>query len=165
MLPAMQIASKMIFPGDHTLISVMTHIMQICSIFDVAISCWICSNVISMVPFTHAAFFVMKNCTIKRGLEWKKWHCKKIVANLLYVCQGTKKSYTTRCQNFTLHPKKLKCLLDNFEDIMSSSSSDIGYTNIIEMDIETDLYLAPVISKPYTPPLKHQEWVRIQRSF
>ena len=47
----------------------MTHIRQICSIFDIAILHWICSNVISMVPFTHAAFFVLKNHVIKRGLE------------------------------------------------------------------------------------------------
>ena len=46
-------------------LKVMTHIMWICGIFDIAISCWICSNVISMVPFIYAAFFVVKNHTIK----------------------------------------------------------------------------------------------------
>ena len=28
-----------------------------CNVFDVVISHWICSNVISMVPFTNPAFF------------------------------------------------------------------------------------------------------------
>ena len=72
------------------IVSVMTHIMQICGVFDVTISRWICSNVISMVPFTHAAFFVVKNRAIKRGLEQKKLHYKKTVANSPYVCHGTK---------------------------------------------------------------------------
>ena len=58
-------------------ISVMTHIMQICGIFDVAILHWICSNVISMVPFTHAAFFIAKNHAIKRGLEQENHAVKK----------------------------------------------------------------------------------------
>ena len=59
-------------------ISVMTHIMQILGIFDIAISCWICSNVISMVPFTHVVFFVTKNHAIKRGLEQKNCTVKKL---------------------------------------------------------------------------------------
>ena len=43
---------------------------------------------------------------------------------------------------------------------MSSSSNDIGYIKLIEMDIETDLNLSPIALKPYTLTLKHQEWVR-----
>ena len=68
----------------------MTHITRIRGIFDVAILRWTRSNVISMVPFTHAAFFIAKNCAIKKGSTVKKSHCKKIVANLPYVCHGTK---------------------------------------------------------------------------
>ena len=56
--------------------------------------------------------------------------------------------------------EKLNRLMCTFEDIMSSSSNDIGYTRLIEMDIETDANLSPVASKPYMLPLKHQEWVR-----
>ena len=58
-------------------VSAMTHIRQIRGIFDITISCLICSSVISMVPFTHAAFFVVKNCMIKRGLEQKNCVIKK----------------------------------------------------------------------------------------
>ena len=42
-----------------------------------------------------------------------------------------------------------------FEEIMSSSSNDIGYSHLIEMDIETDPNLPPIASKPYMLPLKH----------
>ena len=51
-------------------------------------------------------------------------------------------------------------LIHAFVDIMSSSSNDIGYTRLIEIDIETDPNLPPLASKPYTLPLKYQEWVR-----
>ena len=38
-------------------LSALTHITQIRGDFDIVKLCWIHSNVISMVPFTHAAFF------------------------------------------------------------------------------------------------------------
>ena len=38
---------------------------------------------------------------------------------------------------------------------MFSSSSDIGYTKLIEMDTETDPHLPPVASKPCMFPSKH----------
>ena len=56
--------------------------------------------------------------------------------------------------------ERLKCLLDTFGDIISFSSSDLSYTNLIGMDIETDPTLAFIAFKPCTLPLKHQEWVR-----
>ena len=40
---------------------------------------------------------------------------------------------------------------------MSSSSNGIGYTKLIEMDIETDSNWPPLASKHYMLP--HQEWV------
>ena len=43
---------------------------------------------------------------------------------------------------------------------MSSSSNDIVYTKLIEMDIETDPNLPLVALKSYTLPCKNQEWVR-----
>ena len=55
--------------------------------------------------------------------------------------------------------EKLKHLLDIFEDIMSSSSSNIGYTKLIEMDTETDPTLPPIDFKPYILPLKHKAWL------
>ena len=53
--------------------------------------------------------------------------------------------------------EKLNGLIHALEDIMSSSSNDIGYTKLIDMDIETDPNLPSVASKPYTLPPK---WVR-----
>ena len=53
-----------------------------------------------MVPFTQAAFFVTKNNVIKRGLEQKKSRCKKIAANLPYVCHGTKAHDTHSAMRF-----------------------------------------------------------------
>ena len=43
---------------------------------------------------------------------------------------------------------------------MSTSSNDIGYTKLIEMDTKTDSNLPPVACKPYTCPPKHQEQAR-----
>ena len=41
--------------------------------------------------------------------------------------------------------EKLNGLIHAFKDIMSSSSNDIGYTKLIEMDIETDPNLPPYL--------------------
>ena len=43
---------------------------------------------------------------------------------------------------------------------MSTSSNDIGYTKLIEIDIENEPNLLTIASKSYTLPLEHQEWVR-----
>ena len=55
--------------------------------------------------------------------------------------------------------EQLNSLIHAFEDIMSSSPNDIGYTKVIQIDKETNLNLPCVASKMYTFPLKHQEWV------
>ena len=56
--------------------------------------------------------------------------------------------------------EKWNCLIHAFECIMSASSNDICYTKLIEMDVETDPNVLSIASKPYTLPLKHQEWAR-----
>ena len=71
------------------MLSAMTHIRQNLWHFEIAILHWIRSIVISMVPFTHAAFFHRKKSRDKKGSRAKKSHDKKIVANLPYVCHGT----------------------------------------------------------------------------
>ena len=50
-----------------------------------AISRWICSNAISMVPCTHSAFFRREKSHDKKGSRVKKSHDKKS----RYVCHGT----------------------------------------------------------------------------
>ena len=57
--------------------------------------------------------------------------------------------------------EKLNGIIHAVEDIISSSSNDIGYTKVDrDWIIETNHNLQPVASKPYTLPLKHQERVR-----
>ena len=43
--------------------------------------------------------------------------------------------------------EKLNGLIYAFENIMSSSSNDIGYTELMELDIETDPQLPPIVYK------------------
>ena len=50
-------------------------------------------------------------------------------------------------------------LCERFPEIFSTSSEDIGHTNLITMDIDTG-DSPPVASKPYTLPLKHRDWVQ-----
>ena len=50
-------------------------------------------------------------------------------------------------------------LCTEFCDILSTDSSDIGKTHLIEVEIDTGDSL-PITQKPYTPPLKHTDWVQ-----
>ena len=54
---------------------------------------------------------------------------------------------------------KLDSILQNFVNIISNSSGDIGTTPLISMDIDTG-DSPPVSQRPYTLPLKHHEWVK-----
>ena len=56
--------------------------------------------------------------------------------------------------------QKLLTLQQNYDDIVSKHSTDIRLTNLEEMTINTDPNLAPVTSKPYPLPLKHQEFMK-----
>ena len=52
-----------------------------------------------------------------------------------------------------------KELCDEFKDIFSIDSSDIGKTPLLEMEIDTG-DSPPITQKPYTLPLKHATWVQ-----
>ena len=52
-----------------------------------------------------------------------------------------------------------KDLCTEFNDILSTDSSDIGKTPLLEVEIDTGDSL-PITQKPYTLPLKHTEWVQ-----
>ena len=52
-----------------------------------------------------------------------------------------------------------KALCNEFKDIFSVDSSDIGKSPLIEMEIDTGDSLL-ITQKPYTLPLKHAEWVQ-----
>ena len=55
--------------------------------------------------------------------------------------------------------EKFKLLCEEFEDIFSKDSTDIGKTPLITMDIDTG-DSPPVCQRPYNLPLKHREWVQ-----
>ena len=50
-------------------------------------------------------------------------------------------------------------LCDQFDDIISKGSDDIGKTLLVEMDIDTG-DSPPIASKPHTLSLKHYDWVQ-----
>ena len=52
-----------------------------------------------------------------------------------------------------------KELCNKYKDILSTDSSDIGKTPLIEMEIDTD-DSPPITQRPYTLPLKHATWVQ-----
>ena len=53
--------------------------------------------------------------------------------------------------------QQLNDLLEEFSDIMSKNSKDIGPPNLEEMVLPTEPGAAPVSSKPYDLPLKHHK--------
>ena len=55
--------------------------------------------------------------------------------------------------------ESFKKLCDEFADIFSKDSSDLGKTPLLKMDILTG-DSPPVSQKPYTLALKHVQWVR-----
>ena len=55
--------------------------------------------------------------------------------------------------------EKFKLLCEEFEDIFSKNSTDIGKTPLITMDIDTG-DSPPVCQRPYNLPLKQREWVQ-----
>ena len=54
--------------------------------------------------------------------------------------------------------KQFEELCEEYSDIFSTSSSDIGKTPLITMDIDTG-NSPPVCQRPYNLPLRHAEWV------
>ena len=54
---------------------------------------------------------------------------------------------------------QFRSLCEEFQDVFSSDSQDIGKTPLIKMDIDTGSS-PPICQRPYTLPLKHAEWVK-----
>ena len=57
------------------------------------------------------------------------------------------------------HQEAFKELCDEYKDIFSVDSGDIGKTPLLEMEIDTG-DSPPITQKPYTLPLKHAAWVQ-----
>ena len=55
--------------------------------------------------------------------------------------------------------EKFRLLCQEFEDVFSKYSTNIGKTPLITMDIDTG-DSPPVCQRPYNLPLKHREWVQ-----
>ena len=55
--------------------------------------------------------------------------------------------------------EKFILLCEEFEDVFSKDSTDIGKTPLITMDIDTG-DSPPVCQRPYNLPLRHREWVQ-----
>ena len=55
--------------------------------------------------------------------------------------------------------QKFEELCEQYGEALSKGNEDIGRTKLVKMDIDTG-DSPPVISRPYTLPLKHYEWVQ-----
>ena len=98
------------------------------------------------------------------GLQEKK---RKIIS------ENKEKKFITSLADIEVHRKvelqdadvtevqqnAFKELCNEFKDIFSIDSSDIGKTPLIEMEIDTG-GSPPITQKPYTLPLKHATWVQ-----
>ena len=69
---------------------------------------------------------------------------RKVKLQDAQVTEKDKNNFRNLCQEYT--------------DIFSKSSEDIGHTPLVTMDIETG-DSPPICQKPYSLPLKHVEWV------
>ena len=54
---------------------------------------------------------------------------------------------------------QFQSLCEEFQDVFSSNSQDIGGTPLIKMDIDTGIS-PPTCQRPYTLPLNHAKWVK-----
>ena len=89
------------------------------------------------------------------------------------VSESKEKKFITSLADIEVHQKielqdanvsdeeqnAFKELCNEFKDIFSVDSSDIGKTPLIEMEIDTG-DSPPITQKPYTLPLKHAMWVQ-----
>ena len=55
--------------------------------------------------------------------------------------------------------KRFQELIEEYDDIISKNSGDIGKTLLVEMDIDTG-DSPPIAQRPYCLPLQHAEWVK-----
>ena len=97
------------------------------------------------------------------GMVIKKPHCdilpeKKFITSPVDVDTHRK----VKLQDVEVLDKykiNFKKLCEEYSDIFSKDSSDIGKTPLITMEIETG-DSPPVCQRPYNLPLKHIDWVK-----
>ena len=117
----------------------------------------------SLFPGTLHYVNVIKGET-KVKISLKESEIREIAENLAFFLPSkfypNPKAVLKDAQVKDIMKDKLNEILEEYKDIMSHKSSDIGMTTLEEVPIETDPNLPPIAFKPYVIPLKHQEFVR-----
>ena len=88
--------------------------------------------------------------------------CKMVTSDLVYSpAQVTEHRHMElKDQNISEETKKkFEELKEKYPKVFSLNNEDIGYTQLVTMDIDTG-DSPPVCQKPYTLPLKHYNWVQ-----
>ena len=70
-----------------------------------------------------------------------------------------KSNYRMQIRVLNKYKIEFEKLCEEYNDIFSKDSSDIGKTPLITMEIETG-DSPPVCQRPYNLPLKHIDWVQ-----
>ena len=97
------------------------------------------------------------------GMENEKPHCdisseKKFITSPADV-DTHRKVKLQDAEVLDKYKKEFEKLCEEYNDIFSKDSSDIGKTPLITMEIETG-DSPPVCQRPYNLPLKHIDWVQ-----
>ena len=111
--------------------------------------------VTAYVDNVYAKFGGSKKILSDNGTEFKNQLFEKVAKEL-----GVEFKVKLQDANITeIDKARFRSLCNEFEDIFSKSSEDIGHTPLVTMDIDTG-DSPPVCQKPYSLPLKHVEWVQ-----
>ena len=97
------------------------------------------------------------------GMENEKPHCdilseKKFITSPVDV-DTHRKVKLQDAEVLNKYKIEFEKLCEEYDDIFSKDSSDIGKTPLITMEIETG-DSPPVCQRPYNLPLKHIDWVQ-----
>ena len=113
-------------------------------------------------------------CTIQTENNIKTHEINDLnVSDLEEMSKDTEKKFITSPADVETHRKvklqdadvteeykeRFRALCDEYSDIFSQSSIDLGRTPLLTMEIETG-DSPPICQKPYNLPLKHAEWVQ-----
>ena len=97
------------------------------------------------------------------GINWQPPHtCKMVTSDLVYSpAQVTKHRHVElKDQSISEDTKrKFEELKVQFPKVFLLNNEDIGFTQLVTMDIDTG-DSPPACQKPYTLPLKHYNWVQ-----
>ena len=97
------------------------------------------------------------------GMENKKPHCD-ILSEKMFITSPAdvdthRKVKLQDAEVLDKYKEEFEKMCEEYNDIFSKDSSDIGKTPLITMEIETG-DSPPVCQRPYNLPLKHIDWVQ-----